>query len=144
MKKLEKMIKKLEKIFPGGRVFILDTEDEENNWSGDCLFIFPYPIEFSPVYAYVGDSLFVRTNDGKEMEFDLDEDIGFWKLPLDYYDTIDFVEFLSSCTISGFDAEAKEEVKKIKEEIINKKIKERENEIRGLQCEISRLKSFLS
>jgi len=137
--------KRLEKIFPG-RVAIIDTEIEDENWAGDCLFIFPSPITNDYVYAYIGDSLFLKTNDGKEMEFDLDEDdIKFWGFPLvDYYDIIDFLEFLEFLTGQGFDAEAKEEVEKIKEEIINKKIEKIRNEISGLEYEIRRLESFLS
>jgi hypothetical protein len=139
----KELVKRLEKIFPERTVAIIETEIEDENWAGDCLFIFPSPITNDYVYAYIGDFLYLKTNDGKEMEFDLDEDdIKFWGFPLvDYYDIIDFLEFLTG---QGFDAEAKEEVEKIKEEIINKKIEEIKNEISGLEYEIKRLESLLN
>jgi len=125
---LQEIVRKTE-----GLLLIEDCEDE--GWYGKCLLYcnskaIPIPENIS--HCYLGrDYCYVRLQTGKELELEYD-DIEIWKLPLNFYEIIDFVETV------------KEVPEVEKEKLIRCKIQGIKNEISGLEYEIRRLESLLS
>lgn|GEM_PF-5862365 len=129
---MEKILEKITKKIKNKNL-VLVQDCEEESWCGSAVIYFRNGLPTSAIkYCYFGDDVYIRFDDNREEVVDYGE-IEIWKLPLDYSEVIDLVETVR--------AEVGKEMEKELQELIDVKITEIQNEIAGLQHEISNLQA---